>query len=79
MVKLKRKFAGVYDYFLPNGKKFHIFRNDERDSTWFGQWMIETCSESGYVLSNSDPMPTLTHCREAIADMLANPTQYELE
>ena len=74
MVKLTRKFAGEYEYQM-YGHTFVISRNDERDSTWYGEWIIKWGT---YQQHYGDPIPTLARCRLALKEMEENPVEYGL-
>jgi hypothetical protein len=71
-IRLTRICAGAYEYTIRN-TVFTIERNDERDSTWYGEWIISEHNDS-----YSDPMPSLQRCREALAHMEANPALYQI-
>ncbi len=70
-VKLNRLFKGHHTAKF-YGHTFDIVQNEERDSTWFGEWIISTDSGKSY----SDPMPTLRRCRAALQDMYDFPDKY---
>jgi hypothetical protein len=72
MIKLTRRCAGEYEYKIRN-TVFTVAQNNERDSSWYGNWII---SDSAH--SVSDPIPTLAHCREALAHMENNPDLYDI-
>lgn len=61
-IKLKRVFAGFYTYTDSVGIILEIFKNDEGDSAWFGEWVITSGQDY------SDPMPLLRDCRLALEE-----------
>jgi hypothetical protein len=78
MIKFQRT-ASEYIYKFPDGTTARIWRNDDRSTSWYGQWMVQRMNRSEtFVISYSDPIPTLRACREAVEDMLMNPQTYEL-
>lgn len=72
MVRLTRVMAGLYTYKIRT-TVFEIERNDERDSSWFGEWLISWRRET------SDPFKTLADCRRALVDMELYPDKYGIK
>jgi hypothetical protein len=71
-VKLRKLHSGAYVYFIL-GNEFTITRNNERDSSWYGEWAI--IGNNSY----SDPIATLQRCRAALNDMQKHPEQYDIK
>ena len=66
-IQLKRVAAGSYTAFV-NGREKRIHRNEDRATSWFGQWIITDPNDPH---SYSDPIPTLKDCINALASQSA--------
>ena len=75
MVRLTKLSSGCYEYKIL-GHTFVITRNDERDTSWYGEWAI---IDENNPWSGSDPIRTLAKCRLALEDMEKNPDQYGIK
>lgn len=68
-VKLTKIQAGLYETRV-NGRLYEVSLNNERGSSWYGQWIIRSSH------SYSDPIRTLKECKAALQDMMDHPEKY---
>lgn len=67
----KRNHPGSYTTHIWDGRvEVQITRNDERDSSWYGQWIITSGQDY------SDPIPTLARAKAAVQDQEDHPEKY---